>query len=265
MKFALWWIAIVPLLAQQTLSLRQGPAGATPEKVEQRGTPEANDRAVSNVSEPALTIYLPPKESATGVAIVICPGGGYARLAIDKEGHDIARFLNSIGVAGIVLKYRLPGSMNGSREGFDAAVAAAKVAIDDGQLAMELTRQRAAEWNIRPDSIGMMGFSAGGHLAAMVAMAAPASARPDFLVLVYPALPRELRVTAETPRTFLVHADDDRLAPADNSVPFYLALKKAKVPAELHVYSGGGHGFGMKRSGKTSENWPRALAAWLRN
>ncbi|MBL8219704.1 MAG: alpha/beta hydrolase [Bryobacterales bacterium] len=263
MKFVPWWIAVAPLLAQQTLSLRPGVAGPTPEKIEQRGTAEANDRAVSNVSEPTLTVYLPPKEKATGVAIVICPGGGYARLAIDKEGHDIARFLNSVGVAGIVLKYRLPGSMNGSREGFDAAIAAAKVAIDDGELAMEATRKHAVEWNIRPDAVGMMGFSAGGHLAAMVGMSAPAAARPDFLVLVYPALPRELRVTAETPRTFLVHADDDRLAPADNSIPFYLALKKAKVSAELHVYSGGGHGFGMKKSGKTSENWPLALAAWL--
>lgn len=263
MRLVLWWIAVVPLLAQQTLSLRPGVAGSTPEKIEQRGTAEANDRAVSNVSEPTLTVYLPPKEKATGVAIIICPGGGYARLAIDKEGHDIARFLNSIGVAGVVLKYRLPGSMNGSREGFDAAIAAAKVAIDDGELAMEATRKHAVEWNIRPGAVGMMGFSAGGHLAAMMGMSAPAAARPDFLVLVYPALPRELRVTAETPRTFLVHADDDRLAPADNSVPFYLALKKAKVSAELHVYSGGGHGFGMKKSGKTSEHWPQALAAWL--
>lgn len=256
--------AVLPLLAQQTISLRPAAAGAGPEKVEQRGTGGVNDRAISNVSEPALTVYLPPKEKATGVGIVICPGGGYARLAIDKEGHDIARFLNSIGVAGIVLKYRLPGNMDGSRDGFDAARTAAKVAIEDGLLAMEVTRTHATQWNIKPDAIGMMGFSAGGHLAAMVGMSAPAAVRPNFLALVYPALPRELRVTAETPRTFLVHADDDRLAPADNSVPFYLALKKAKVSAELHVYSGGGHGFGMKKSGKTSENWPQALAAWLK-
>ncbi|MBS1824906.1 MAG: alpha/beta hydrolase [Acidobacteria bacterium] len=264
MKRFLWILAAVPVLAQQTVSLRPPVAGAGPEKVEQRGTGGVNDRAVSNVSEPTLTVYLPPKEKATGVGIVICPGGGYARLAIDKEGHDIARFLNSIGVAGIVLKYRLPGNMNGSRDGFDAALATAKAPIADAELAMEVTRKHAAQWNIRPDAIGMMGFSAGGHLAAMVGMSASAATRPNFLVLVYPALPRELRVTEETPRTFLVHADDDRLAPADNSVPFYLALKKAKISAELHVYSGGGHGFGMKQSGKTSENWPRALAAWLK-
>lgn len=258
---ACWFLAAVPLLAQQTIVLRPG-SGV--EKVEQRGTGGVNDRAVSNVSEPTLTVYLPPKEKATGTAIVVCPGGGYARLAIDKEGHDIARWLTTIGVAGIVLKYRLPGSMNGSREGFDAAREAAKVALEDGELAMEVARKRAAEWGVKADAIGMMGFSAGGHLAAMVGMSAPAAVRPNFLVLVYPALPRELRVTGETPRTFLVHADDDRLAPADNSVPFYLALKKAKVSGELHVYSGGGHGFGMKKSGKTSENWPAALAAWLR-
>ncbi len=258
---ALWLLAAVPLLAQQTIVLRPG-SGV--EKVEQRGTGGVNDRAVSNVSEPTLTVYLPSKEKATGTAIVVCPGGGYARLAIDKEGHDIARWLTTIGVAGIVLKYRLPGSMNGSREGFDAAREAAKVALEDGELAMEVARKRAEEWGVKAHAIGMMGFSAGGHLAAMVGMSAPAAVRPNFLVLVYPALPRELRVTAETPRTFLVHADDDRLAPADNSVPFYLALKKAKVSGELHVYSGGGHGFGMKKSGKTSENWPAALAAWLR-
>lgn len=256
-----WFLATVPLLAQQTIVLRPG-SGV--EKVEQRGTGGVNDRAISNVSESTLTVYLPPKEKATGTAIVVCPGGGYARLAIDKEGHDIARWLTTIGVAGIVLKYRLPGSMNGSREGFDAAREAAKVALEDGELAMEVARKRAAEWGVKADAIGMMGFSAGGHLAAMVGMSAAAGLRPNFLVLVYPALPRELRVTGETPRTFLVHADDDRLAPADNSVPFYLALKKAKVSGELHVYSGGGHGFGMKKSGKTSENWPAALAAWLR-
>ncbi|MFN7935057.1 MAG: alpha/beta hydrolase [Bryobacteraceae bacterium] len=264
MKRLLWVLAAVPVLAQQTISLRPAAASAGAEKVEQRGTGGVNDRAIRNVSEPTLTVYLPAKEKATGVGIVICPGGGYARLAIDKEGHDIARFLNSIGVAGIVLKYRLPGNMEGSREGFDAARKAAKVALEDGELAMDVTRKHAVQWNLRADAIGMMGFSAGGHLAAMVGMSAPAATRPNFLVLVYPALPRELRVAAETPRTFLVHADDDRLAPADNSVPFYLALKKAKVSAELHVYSGGGHGFGMKKSGKTSENWPQALAAWLR-
>jgi acetyl esterase/lipase len=261
MWIACWFLAAVPLLAQQTIVLRPG-SGV--EKVEQRGTAGVNDRAISNVSEPTLTVYLPPKEKATGTAIVVCPGGGYARLAIDKEGHDIARWLTTIGVAGIVLKYRLPGSMNGTREGFDAAREAAKVAIEDGELAMEVARKRAADWGVRPDAIGMMGFSAGGHLAAMVGMSAPAGLRPNFLVLVYPALPRQLRVTAEAPRTFLVHADDDRLAPADNSVPFYLALKKANVSGELHVYSSGGHGFGMKKSGKTSENWPAALAAWLR-
>lgn len=264
MKSVLWLFLGLPLLGQQTIPLRSGtPASVTPEKVEQRGTGQISDRAISNVSEPTLTVYLPAKEKATGKAIVICPGGGYSRLAIDKEGHDIAKWLTTIGVAGIVLKYRLPGSMTGSREGFAEAKAAAKVALEDGEMAMQWARRHASDWNVKPDGIGLMGFSAGGHLAAMVGMTASAAVRPNFLVLVYPALPRELQVTAETPRTFLVHADDDRLAPSENSVPFYLALKQVKVPAELHVYSGGGHGFGMKKSGKTSEHWPQALAAWL--
>lgn len=269
MKRILWIVVgfALPLFAQETILLRpDSPAAASPEKVEERGTAGAHDRAVSNVSQPSLTVYLPSKQKATGAAILVCPGGGYVRLAIDKEGHDVARWLNSIGVAGIVLKYRLPGSDNMKRSlgTFSDAKEAARAAIEDGELAMRTVRRKAAEWGLKPDAIGMMGFSAGGHLAAMVGMMAEAEARPDFLVLVYPALPRELKVTASTPRTFLVHADDDRLSPASHSVPFYLALKQAKVSAELHVYSGGGHGFGIRKSGKTSENWPQSLAAWLR-
>ena len=140
---------------------------------------------------------------------------------------------------------------------------AAQVAIEDGEEAMRVVRANASKWNLRSNAIGMMGFSAGGHLAGMMGMVAAAAERPDFLVLAYPALPKTLAVTAATPRTFLVHADDDKLAAVDNSVRFYQALKTAKVPAELHVYSSGGHGFGIRRTDKTSAAWPQALAAWL--
>jgi acetyl esterase/lipase len=264
MKLPVLFAIALPLLAQETILLRPN-VPAAPETWEERGTADAHDRAVSNVSEPSITVYLPAEATATGKAVVICPGGGYARLAIDKEGHDIARWLNTLGVAGIVLKYRLPGAMNmiASMGEIGKAAEAARVAIEDAELAMRIVRANAAKWNIKPNKIGMMGFSAGAHLAAMMGMRAPADRRPDFLVLAYPAMPRTFEATSETPPTFLVHADDDRLAASANSVPFYLALKKAKVPAEMHIYANGGHGFGIKKTDKTSAAWPQALAAWL--
>ena len=268
MRLSLLFAVALPLLAQETILLRPkalvDPA-APAEKVEERGTDATHDRSISNVSQPSITVYLPSKETATGQAIVICPGGGYTHLAIDKEGHEVARWLNTIGVAGIVLKYRLPGQKNmiASMSEFGKAAEAARVAIEDAELAMSIVRENSAKWNVRPDKTGMMGFSAGGHLAAMTGMLAPKEQRPDFLVLGYPAMPRTFEVTAATPPTFLVHADDDRLAASANSVPFYLELKKAKVPAELHVYANGGHGFGIKKTDKTSAAWPQALAAWL--
>ena len=264
MRLPLLFAIALPLLAQETILLRPGSPGE-PEKVEERGSAEAHDRSLSNVSQPSITVYLPSKEAATGMAIVLCPGGGYSHLAIDKEGHDIARWLSTIGVAGIVLKYRLPGTKNmiASMGEFSKAAEAARVAIEDAEEAMTITRANASKWNIESDKIGMMGFSAGGHLAAMTGMLAPAAQRPNFLVLGYPAMPRTFEVTAETPPTFLVHAYDDRLSASANSVPFYLALKKAKVPAEMHIYANGGHGFGIKKTDNTSAPWPQALAAWL--
>jgi acetyl esterase/lipase len=259
----------LPLLAQETIAL--GTAGkpdpsAPAERIEERGKNGVVDRSISNVSQPTVTVYLPAREKATGTAIVICPGGGYQHLAIDKEGHDIARWLNNIGIAGIVLKYRLPGSMGGTSQG-DLHQVADKihVALEDAGAAMRLTREHAAQWNLKANAVGMMGFSAGGHLAAMMGMVAPADSRPDFLVLGYPAIPKSLEVTSATPRTFLVAADDDTTVnAADNAGRFYAALKAAKVPGELHIYSSGGHGFGMIQSGKTSAAWPGALIAWLR-
>jgi acetyl esterase/lipase len=196
---------------------------------------------------------------------VICPGGGYQHLAIDKEGHDIARWLNTIGIAGIVLKYRLPGRMPRGQTELAQVAEFVRVAMEDAEAAMRLARENAAKWNLKQGAIGMMGFSAGGHLAAMMGMLASAEGRPDFLVLGYPAIPPKLQVTSSTPRTFLVAADDDgTVNAADNAGRFYAALKAVKVPAEMHVYSSGGHGFGIIKSGKTSAAWPGALAAWLK-
>jgi acetyl esterase/lipase len=224
------------------------------------------DRSIADVSQPTVTVYLPAKERANGTGIVICPGGGYQHLAIDKEGHDIARWLNTIGIAGIVLKYRLPGSMRGAPQ-TDIHQVADKIhiSLEDAEAAIKLARENAAKWNLKPNAIGMMGFSAGGHLAAMMGMIAPPDVKPDFLVLGYPAIPAGLDVTSATPRTFLVAADDDMsVNAAENAGRFFAALKAAKVPAELHIYSTGGHGFGIVKSGKTSAAWPGALVAWLK-
>jgi acetyl esterase/lipase len=259
----------LPLLAQETIVLstvKNASPSAPPEKIEERGKNGVVDRSIAEVSQPTVTVYLPAKEKANGTGMVICPGGGYQHLAIDKEGHDIARWLNTIGIAGIVLKYRLPGSMRGTSQ-TDIHQVADKIhiALEDAEAAMKLARENAAKWNLKPNAIGMMGFSAGGHLAAMMGMVAPADVKPDFLVLGYPAIPAGLDVTSATPRTFLVAADDDMTVnAAENAGRFFAALKSAKVPAELHIYSTGGHGFGIVKSGKTSAAWPGALVAWLK-
>lgn len=259
----------LPTRAQEIIPLKT-VANVDPslpaEQIEERGKGGVVDRSVTNVGRPTVTVYLPPRDKATGTAIVICPGGGYQHLAIDKEGHDIARWLNTLGIAGIVLKYRLPGSMKGSMQGDLKQVAdQVHVALEDAEAAMRLTRENAARWNLKPGAVGIMGFSAGGHLAAMMEMVAPADARPDFAILGYPAIPATLNVTATTPRTFLVAADDDKTVnAAENAGRFFAALRAVNVPAELHIYSSGGHGFGIVKSGKTSEAWPAALVAWLK-
>jgi endo-1,4-beta-xylanase len=244
-----------------------GSEGIHEEEVWQERGKGIVDRSVANVHQPTLTAYLPVAEKNTGVAILVAPGGGYTHLAIDKEGHDIAKWLSTMGVAGFVLKYRLPRT-EGHKYTIDTAVA-------DAKRAMRLVRSRAGEWRLDPQRIGMMGFSAGGNLAARLGMdfdkGQPGasdpierqSSRPDFLVLGYPSIPRELSVTAETPPTFLVHADDDRLT-AENSVRFYLALKKAGVSAELHVYSKGGHGFGILNRELPVSAWPVRFEQWLK-
>jgi acetyl esterase/lipase len=269
MRLCLSVFVALPLLAQETILLRPNDkvdSSAPAEQIEERGKSGVVDRSITNVSQPTLTLYLPAKDKANGTGIVICPGGGYQHLAIDKEGHDIARWLTTIGIAGIVLKYRLPGSMRGASQSDIHQVAdKIHVALEDAEAAMRLTRDNAAKWRLKPDAIGMMGFSAGGHLAAMMGMVAPPEVRPNFLVLGYPAIPAGLAVTASTPTTFLVAADDDpAVNPADNAGRFFAALRAAKIPAELHIYSSGGHGFGIQKTGKTSAAWPGALVAWLK-
>jgi len=242
---------------------------------------------------PSLTVWLPSPEKATGAAVVICPGGGYGHLAVGHEGKDVAEWLNSLGVAGCMLKYRL-----GPRYRHPAP-------LRDAQRAIRIVRSRAKEWGIDPQRIGILGFSAGGHLASTAethfddgdANAKDpidrASCRPDFAILVYPvisfttrfthrgsmhnllgnepdaqlveSLSNEKQVTAKTPPTFLIHAGGDRGVPSENSVLFYMALRKASVPAELHIYEKGGHGFGLAPGDPILSTWPARCAEWMRS
>jgi acetyl esterase/lipase len=256
-----------------TVSLWSDPAKTAPateikETWTERGKNGVVDRGVTFVSVPDMTVYLPLKEKNTGVGIILCPGGGYEHLAIDKEGHDVAKWLNSIGIAGFVLKYRLPRAKG--------AGYTAEAPLQDAQRALRIVRTRAEEWHLDTNRIGMMGFSAGGDLAARAGMSwdkgqstttdpvEGASCRPDFLILAYPAMPKELHVTADTPPAFLVQASDDRTVSPENSTRFYLALLQAKVPAELHIYLKGGHGFGMVHSGLPTASWPLRLEDWMK-
>ena len=264
------------------------------EAVEDRShDPQKPDRACQGVYAPELTISWPEGKVDSAPAAVICPGGGYAKVVIDKEGHAIAEWLNSLGIVAAVLKYRLPTS-----EGEQPEV---PLAIQDGQRAIRLLRERAAEWDIDPHRIGIIGSSAGGHLAATVAthfQSLPAhnenvSARPDFQMLLYPVIvfdhtdiahagsrdnllgkeapPERLRfysndqqVTAETPPAFLVHARDDKGVPLANSQRYRDALLTVGVPAELLILETGGHGFGLGFKGGEPTSWPSIGAKWLK-
>jgi acetyl esterase/lipase len=236
-------------------------------------------KRLTNVSKPTITVFRPAKDKDTGAAVVICPGGGYNILAWDLEGEEVAAWLNSVGVTGIVLKYRVPRRPDQPKDRPPAGP------LQDVQRALSLVRSKAEEWNLNPKRIGVLGFSAGGHLAAAAATnfdkrayevedgIDKISCRPDFAVLVYPAylvagnkneLAPDIRVRKECPPMFFVHAGDDRVKP-ENSIFTYLALKRAGVPAELHVFASGGHGFGLRPSSNPVSSWPRLCAAWLRS
>lgn len=258
------------------------PPGETADVGSEKENPPPADekpptKRVTNVSKPTLTIFRPTPDKDTGAAIIIAPGGGYNILAFDKEGEEVAQWLNTIGVTGIVLKYRVPRRADQPKD------QAPSVALMDAQRAISLVRSRASEWKLDPKRIGMLGFSAGGHLTAWTATnfdkrrydatdkVDEASCRPDFAVLVYPAyltqkdsltLATDIRVSKETPPIFFAHAGDDRVK-AENSVAMYLELRKVNVPSELHIYTSGGHGFGLRPGGKPVLTWPQRCADWL--
>ncbi len=225
-------------------------------------------KQIHNVTKPTLLAFLPEAGKATGSAWVICPGGGFEWLAIEYEGTDLARWLNARGVAAFVLKYRLMRTGDGAPQGREQireqrTIAMAQ-AVADGQQAIKLVRAHAAEWGIAPDRIGMIGFSAGGYVTAAVALHHDRDSRPDFAAPIYGLMPEEIRVPADAPPLFLAQADDDRMVPTvENTVRLYTAWRKAGIPAEMHIYLRGGHGFGMLKKGLPTDSWIDRFRDWM--
>lgn len=252
---------------------------------------------ISKVQEPTIEVYLPSKSNATGQAMLIFPGGGYHILAYDWEGTDIAKFLNGKGIAGIVVKYRLPSSKTQTEK--------RNVPLIDAQRAIRMVRSNAQKWNINENQIGIMGFSAGGHLASTLGthfnekvyepidIIDEQSTRPDFMALIYPVITftqttkhsgsqkallgdapskellehfsNELQVTSETPPTLLVHATDDSGVPVENSLMFFQAVKDKGVSATMHIYPNGGHGFSLALKNLHLRGWTERLFEWMEN
>ncbi|HVJ46393.1 MAG TPA: alpha/beta hydrolase [Luteolibacter sp.] len=235
---------------------------------------EKDVKRVTDVTDPTISIYKPEKPN--GTAVIVAPGGGYNILAIQHEGTQVCEWLNTMGVTGVLLKYRVP-DRKGTKQG--------EIPLQDAQRAMGIVRHRAAEWGIKPDKIGFLGFSAGGHLCVMTTLHAnertyqrdaaleAEDATPNFSIPVYPAyltqkdgfeLKPEMKVTPQSPPVCLVHAHDDRITPAGSAL-LYLEYKKLNLPAELHIYVKGGHGYGMKKSGQPVNSWPDRVGEWMKS
>ncbi len=239
------------------------------------GTAVARDRSISGITKPTITVYLPKEAKRPTAAVLLIPGGKMSRVVIDKEGHDIARWLVKQGIAGIVLKYRNPDP--------DAGLSVSNGAAKDVARAVRMVRHNAKKWNVAVDRIGTMGFSAGGYLVAWLAVRFDAgdaaasdpievqSSRPDFIAPIYGAVASPIQakegspvlVRADTPPAFLVHAHDDKAVSSEQSITFYLALRDAKVPAELHIYAQGGHGFGTRARGLPVSSWIERWLEWM--
>lgn len=295
-------IAIVITLAgsvyAQPLLLKVWPDGVPgavthPQYTEETIKIETGAERILKIVDPTIAVYLPTKVKANGTAVVVCPGGGYVRLAMDHEGTQIAAWLTDAGITCVLLKYRMPS---------DSAMLDKTIGpLQDVQEAIRITRRHAAAWHVDPHRIGVMGFSAGGHLAASastrfdekVYACDTTSARPDFSILMYPVISmqagvthngsrknllgndpdqaqvdhasNELRVTPATPIAFLVHSTDDGVVPVENSLRYLQALQKNNVAGEMHIFERGGHGYGLATSRATTEHgWPPLCFAWLR-
>jgi acetyl esterase/lipase len=237
-------------------------------------------RMITDVTRPSITISRPTKDKDTGTAMLICPGGGYWNLYWQLEGEEVATWLNSIGVTGLILKYRVP------RQSDEPQLEPARRPLQDAQRAVSLVRSKAKEWGLQPQQIGIVGFSAGGHLAIATATNFEKrsyepideidniSCRPDFAILVYPGylkvkdkdeLAPGLHIPSGTPPVFLAHGGADIISPPEHSVLMYLALRRAGVPAELHVYATAAHDFGVRPSDHPCSTWTESCTAWLRH
>jgi len=284
----------------QDITVSLWPAGKVPnyQKTDEVEKSESTDIIrISKVQSPEIAVFLPAKKNSTGQAVIICPGGGYAYLSYNWEGTDVAKLLNAKGITAIVLKYRLPNAKSNITPYLSPLM--------DAKRAMRIVRANADKWGIKKNNIGIMGFSAGGHLASTLAThfddgdknskdsIEQQSSRPDFAVLIYPVITmnkgfthmgsrnnllgnnpdsllvnlysNELQVTKETPPTFLLHATDDGAVPVANSLRFYEACKMNGVSAEMHIFPHGGHGFGLALGKGSLETWPDLLVAWMRS
>lgn len=270
--------ATTMLSAQKPVELPLWPNGA-PNNNELTGTEQGrNNGGVSNVTEPTLTVY--PAPHPNGMAIIMCPGGGYSGLAMHHEGHDMASWFNTQGITYAVLKYRMP---NGHHE----------VPLSDAEQAIRMVREHAAEWSVNPQRVGVMGASAGGHLAASLAtLYSSDNTRPDFQILFYPVISMqkgvthggsrknllgenpsqeleqkyslERQVSPRTPQAFIMLSSDDDAVPPINGIGYFLALRDHKVPASLHAYPTGGHGWGFRDNFTYKRQWTEELEKWLR-
>ncbi len=293
-------IAIIPTLnsnaQQKTMNLWPGGIPGlvfTDSYIEKSTTSEGLITRFEKTTNPMIYIFLPPKEKATGTAVLICPGGGYAALAFGHEGNAIASWLNDNGIAGIILKYRLPSDLIMKDKSIGP--------LQDAQEAMRIIRRNAVAWNIDPKEVGVIGFSAGGHLASTLSThyadkvydaADTVSARPDFSLLIYPVITmdasfthagsrknligenpsdeaiksfsNELQVNEKTPPAFMVHSADDQTVPVKNSIVYYEQLVKYNIPSELHIFQKGGHGYGLDGSKDTQSAWPGLCISWLK-
>jgi len=288
----------VLIVRSQTVTLKLWPEGipgskTDPSYVEKITITEGKTIRCEKVVTPDLTVFLPAPEKSNGAAVMICPGGGYGALAFDHEGNAIAKWLNDNGIAGIILKYRLPSDLIMKDKSIGP--------LQDAQEAMRIIRRHAEEWKIDPKKVGVIGFSAGGHLASTISthyaekvydVKDNTSARPDFSLLIYPVVSmdtlvthrgsrnnllglkpgddlvrrfsNELQITADTPPAFLVHSSDDDAVPVMNSIGYYKGLQKNKIPAELHIFQKGGHGYGLAIGRGTESSWPDLCIKWLK-
>jgi acetyl esterase/lipase len=271
-------IPIWPGAAPDSQPVR-GPEKATVETDLVAGEPWT---AIENVTQPTMTVYA-PKENNTHVAAVVFPGGGYEILAIDLEGSEVCDWLVRRGITCVLLKYRVPAPRSAPNWG---AYPQSSMALEDAQRTMGLVRLHSVEWHIDPHKIGVLGFSAGGHLVAAISThfeqrlypaidaADKVSCRPDFAVALYPGhlridektftLNPNVPVTSRTPPTFLLQAEDDHVDNVNDSLVYYIALKNARVPVEMHLYAQGGHAFGLRQTKFPITNWPTLVETWLK-